>query len=105
MKDQAVMLEGENLLEKVRQDETDKRKNKLAKVLEELKEEGYKVRNQEDIERYFLFSTEADILAGRENFSINYNRKGEFKLETTWSNQEVTTEWLAKVTRLFNIIS
>jgi len=100
MKDQAVMLEGENLLEKVRQDETDKRKNKLAQILKELEREGYKVRNQEDIERYFLFSTKTDILAGRENFSINYNRKGEFKLETTWSNQSITDEWFEEVKKL-----
>lgn len=76
----------------------------LTKVLKKLEKEGYRVNTELDIESHVEFLGEADLLAGRENFKINYNKAGKFQLEITWSNQIVTDEWMKKVTKLRSII-
>lgn len=79
---------------------------KLARVLRGLKKEDLRVKTEEDILHSVKFLGETDVLNARENFNIIYNGNNkEFKLETSWSNQLVTDEWLKKITRLHKLIN
>ena len=77
---------------------------KLKELLERLKEEGFKTRTLEDINQAIDLLGEISILERDENFDIRYNNKGEFKFETSYSNQTITKEWIEKASRVLNML-
>lgn len=77
---------------------------KLEKLLERLKKEGFKTKTLEDINQAVDLLGEISILERDENFDIRYNNKGEFKFETSYSNQTITKEWIQKASRVLNML-
>ena len=76
----------------------------LDGVLIALKNEGYKVCEVEDILDHVDFLGSANLFARDENFKVEYFKDGSFKLETTWSNQEMTNIWLERANKIYSII-
>lgn len=77
---------------------------KLEKVLKELKKAGFNTRNIDDIKQHCQFLTQTDIL-NEHNWNIEYNKKDDtFRFEVSWSNQEITKEWLDNTNKIYQIL-
>lgn len=73
----------------------------LGKVLKRLEKAGYQVMDKLEIESHVEFLGEKDVINQyRANFAVKYNKKGQFTIETTFSNQEITEEWFAELKKL-----
>jgi len=77
---------------------------KLENILKGLEKEGFKVCEISDIKSHIDFMGTADLLAGRENYSITFDTIGNTNFETTWSNQTITKEWIEKANRILSIL-
>ena len=77
------------------------KETKLAKVLKRLEKAGYKVLGKLEIESDVEFLGDRDIICQHDaKFVIRYFKDGHFTLETSWSNQLVTDEWVAELKKL-----
>ena len=78
------------------------------KVLKALKEEmeSHYVRSIEDIDCAIKVFKSQDVFVGDDiNFRIHYIPKTEsYRLETSFSNQVITKEWIDKLNRIRKII-
>jgi len=77
----------------------------LRRVLKGLKKMGIETQELEYIKQTAKFLGSASITCHSEkNFNIEYFKNDTFKLEASWSNQEISAEWLEKARKLFDLI-
>lgn len=99
--EELILVQNEN---KEKEKEKDLKMTKLIKVLGKLEKEGLQVRDERDILVTVKFLGQTGITKGRGKFNVSYTEKGEFTLETSWSNQLITDEWLKQAIRLHKIV-
>ena len=73
----------------------------LKKVLKRLEKAGYKVNDEKEISSDVKFLGSVDVLSdNRSSFIIRYFKDEHFTLETSWSNQIITENWMTKLKKL-----
>lgn len=78
----------------------------IKKVVKQLEEAGMFVRNINVIEGEYNSTFYGDVvILHDDNFSLEYNKRIEqFILQTTFSNQTITNDWIQKLNTIYNLI-